>query len=287
MAGAGTLPMSSRHAANKTASSSTSPPTPSPLPSSYQQASYLLHLALRSTPLSHQHRRGMRLIRRVTFGSLGTDLPVELRPDDLDEPSRLGGTNAQPNTQGIGRYRLLMGGAMSCILSPRLRQKHLRRTLGGGLGATPSRNYLVLELRLCGIHPVIRLLLDKRFWSIDISCDRHWTRIADRLQEAGANFRPADQQKRPNCVERRLPVLTRNERLCHVQREGDHAGEDQQPTRWLQYLYGGTSACQVPRTKQKSEDRKIDCRRYKRGHPGRYTKPKSEIEDIAEAEEER
>lgn len=56
------------------------------------------------------------------------DLPLELSPDDSDEPSSLRGPNAQPDTQGISRYRLLMGGAMSRVLQPRPRQKHLQRT---------------------------------------------------------------------------------------------------------------------------------------------------------------
>ncbi len=85
----------------------------------------------------------------------------------------------------------------------------------------------------------------------------------------------------------RLTVLARNEQLCHVQCEGDHAGEDQQPTGRPQHHYGGTGERQVACTKQKSEDRKIDCRRDKRRNPDRYTEPKSEIEDIAEAKEDR
>ncbi len=78
----------------------------------------------------------------------------------------------------------------------------------------------------------------------------------------------------------RLTVLARNEQLCHVQCEGDHAGEDQQPTGRPQHHYGGTGERQVACTKQKSEDRKIDCRRDKRRNPDRYTEPKSEMRTL-------
>lgn len=181
MAGAGTLSMSSRHAANKTASSSSSPPTPSPPPFSYQQASYLLDLALRATPLGHQHRGGMRLIRRVTFGSVGSDLLIELGPDDLDELAGPSGPYPEPGSQGVSGYWLLVSRTMSGVLSPRLSQKCFRRAPNDCLLATLLRDVLVrvdLGLRSTGI----RVRIDSWLRPLDIACDRRRTRGADRLQ---------------------------------------------------------------------------------------------------------
>lgn len=148
---------------------------------SYQQASYLLDLALRSAPLGHQHGRGMHLIRRVTFGSLGTDLLIELGPDDLDELAGLSGPYPEPESQGVGGYRLLVSRTMSGVLSPRLSQECLRRAPNDCLLAILLRGVLV-RLGLGLRRTVIRVRLDSRLQLLDVVCDGRTTGGADRLQ---------------------------------------------------------------------------------------------------------
>ncbi|GAA3432263.1 hypothetical protein GCM10018954_018660 [Kutzneria kofuensis] len=101
---------------------------------------------------------------------------------------------------------------MGRVFSPRLSQKCLRRALDDCLLATLLRD-IVVKLDLSLRHTVIRVRIDSWLRLLDVACDRCTTRGADRLQQAGADFRPSDQKKWPYRIERCLTELARNERL--------------------------------------------------------------------------
>ncbi len=178
---------------------------------------------------------------------------------------------------------------MGRVFPPRLLQELLLRTLPRRRSrALPHADLVSVDSAT--LRAAFRPLLRRHTWLLGsdrIVAGRDQTACTNGLQKARAHLGPTNQEERPNGIERRLSVLTRNERIRDVQRQRDHAREDQQPPGRAQHVHRGTSEREVPRPQQEAEDRKIDRGRDKRRNPDRHAQTKGEVENIAEAEQER
>lgn len=84
---------------------------------------------------------------------------------------------------------------------------------------------------------------------------------------------PADEEPASDAVERGLAVLRGDDRFGDVQREGDHAGEHQQPSSWTQLLRTGSVRGQVPDPEEQADHRQVHRRRDQWSHIGGYPEP--------------
>jgi hypothetical protein len=96
------------------------------------------------------------------------------------------------------------------------------------------------------------------------------------LQQAWADFSPADEEEWPDGVERGLAVRAGDEWVGDVEGEGGEAGEDEQPAGWPELLLRGPMQGQVPGTQQQAEDGQVNCRGDQRCDPYGYTQPERE-----------
>lgn len=175
---------------------------------------------------------------------------------------------------------------MSGVLSSGLVQERIKRAFGRRPPTVLRRSRLHLAAR----RATVRLLLSS-FLSLlyigEVEGCLLLTGFPDRLQQAGPDLCPTDQQQRTNSVERRLPVLPRHERLRHVQRQRNYAGKDQQPAGRTEHSWRSASEGQVPGAEQQTENREVNCGRDERRHPDWHSQLEGEAEDVAEAEQER
>nr|WP_186383357.1 hypothetical protein [Amycolatopsis acidiphila] len=155
---------------------------------------------------SCRHGCLLLFVHHITRGSLHGDLLLELGPDDLDELAGPSGPNPESDAQRVSGYRLLVSLTMNRVFSPGLSQESLRRAPNDCSLLTLRQDVLV-EFVPRFRRTIIRVRIDSWLRPIELACDRHTTRDAHRMQEAGADLRPTDQQERPYRVERRLAKL--------------------------------------------------------------------------------
>ena len=112
---------------------------------------------------------------------MGSDLLLELGPNDSDELAGPSGAYPEPEVRRVSGYWFLVSHTVSLVFSPRLSQESFRRAPNDCLLATLLRGVLV-ELGLRLRRTVIRVRLDSRLGSIDLPRDWRTTRCANRLQ---------------------------------------------------------------------------------------------------------